>query len=53
MDCDNIAGAFTTNIAGFEIQSEMQAIVFMVVSDENMIVVRDALKPHRGEVYEG
>jgi hypothetical protein len=41
------------NITGFEIQSEMQAIAFMVVSDENMIAVRDALKPHRGEIYEG
>jgi hypothetical protein len=25
----------------------MQAIAFMVVTDENMIQVRDALKPHR------
>jgi hypothetical protein len=41
------------NITGFEIQSEMQAIAFMVVTDENMIAVRDALKPHRGEIYEG
>jgi hypothetical protein len=40
-------------ITGFKIQSEMQAIAFMVVTDENMIQVRDALKPHRGEVYEG
>jgi hypothetical protein len=31
----------------------MQAIAFMVVTDENMIQVRDALKPHRGEVYAG
>jgi len=23
----------------------------MVVTDENMIPVRDALKPHRGEIY--
>lgn len=40
------------NITGFEIQGEMQAIAFMVVTDENMIQVRDALKPHRGQVYE-
>jgi len=53
IDCDNIAGAFTTNITGFEIQSEMQSIAFMVVTDENMIAVCDALKPHRGEIYEG
>jgi len=41
------------NITGFKIQSDMQAIAFMVVTDENMIAVRDALKPHRGEIYEG
>ena len=29
----------------------MYAIAYMVVTDENMIQVRDALKPHRGEVY--
>lgn len=40
------------NITGFKIQNEMQAIAFMVVTDENMIQVRDALKPHRGELYE-
>ena len=41
------------NITGFQIYGEMQAIAFMVVTDENMIQVRDALKPHRGEIYEG
>jgi hypothetical protein len=40
------------NITGFEIYNEMYAIAFMVVTDENMIAVRDALKPHRGELYE-
>ena len=39
------------NITGFEIKTEMHAIAFMVVTDENMISVRDALKPHRGEIY--
>lgn len=39
------------SITGFEIITEMHAIAFMVVTDENMISVRDALKPHRGEVY--
>ena len=39
------------NISGFEIKSEMLASAFMVVSDEYMIQVRDAIKPHRGEVY--
>jgi hypothetical protein len=39
------------NITGFEIKNEMHAIAFMVVTDEYMIAVRDALKPHRGELY--
>ena len=39
------------NITGFEIKNEMYAIAFMVVTDENMISVRDVLKPHRGEIY--
>ena len=39
------------NITGFEIKNEMHAIAFMVVTDDNMISVRDVLKPHRGEIY--
>lgn len=41
------------DITGFEVLDEMYSIAFMVVNEENMIPVRDALKPHRGEVYEG
>lgn len=40
------------NITGFDSLSEMHAIAYMVVTDEHMIPVRDALKPHRGELYE-
>ncbi len=40
------------NITGFEVKNEIYAIAFMVVTDDNIIQVRDALKPHRGEVYE-
>lgn len=39
------------NITGFEILSDMHAIAYMVVEEEQMKPVRDALKPHRGEVY--
>lgn len=39
------------NITGFEIYDEMHAVAFMVVTEENMIIVRDALKPHRGEIF--
>lgn len=38
-------------ITGFAILNDMHAIAYMVVTDEHMIPVRDALKPHRGEVY--
>jgi hypothetical protein len=41
----------TLNITGFQIIDAMYAIAFMVVEEDNMIAVRDALKPHRGEVY--
>ncbi|HMI06017.1 MAG TPA: hypothetical protein VK528_00620 [Flavobacterium sp.] len=41
------------DITGFQILNDMHAIAFMVVTDENMIAVRDALKPHRGEVFNG
>jgi len=37
---------------GFEQISEMHAIAFMVVEEKDMIIVRDALKPHRGEIYD-
>ncbi|WP_395050123.1 hypothetical protein [Flavobacterium sp.] len=46
------AEKLSPNITGFEIFSEMYAIAFMVVTDGNMIQVRDALKPHRGELVE-
>ncbi|TDX09332.1 hypothetical protein [Flavobacterium sp. S87F.05.LMB.W.Kidney.N] len=39
------------NITGFNIINDMHATAFMVVEEPNMIKVRDALKPHRGEVY--
>ncbi len=37
---------------GFEILNEMHAIAFMVVIEKDMIRFRDALKPHRGELFE-
>ena len=39
------------DITGFQRLNEMHAIAFMVVERENMIAVRDALKPHRAEVF--
>lgn len=39
------------NITGFEIKNEIHSIAYMVVWDENMLAVRDRLRPHRAEVY--
>ncbi len=39
-------------ITGFEIINDMHTIAWMVVNETYMIQVRDALKPHRGEIYE-
>ena len=41
----------TLEKTGFEILNEMHAIAFVVVVEKDMILFRDALKPHRGEVY--
>lgn len=38
-------------ITGNQDINEMHAIAFLVVNESKMIAVRDALKPHRGEVY--
>ncbi len=40
------------NITGYKVINEMYVVAFMVVLDTDMIQVRDALKPHRGELYE-
>lgn len=39
------------NITGFEILDELYALAYMVVREEDMVSVRDRLKPHRGEIY--
>jgi len=46
-----IAEKLPIDITGFEAKNEMHAIAFMVVTDNEMIQVRDALKPHRGELF--
>lgn len=40
------------NITGVETISEMYSVAYLVVDENEMIEVRDALKPHRGEWYE-
>lgn len=46
-----ISENISLNITGHKEINELHGIAFMVVEEENMITVRDALKPHRGEVY--
>ena len=38
-------------ISGFEALHEFHAIAFLVVPEDQMKPLRDALKPHRGQVY--
>ncbi|MGR7811819.1 hypothetical protein [Lacinutrix undariae] len=38
-------------ITGVETLSEMHTIAFLVVNEADMKPLRDALKPHRGQVY--
>lgn len=37
---------------GFKCIDEMYALAYIVISEEKLIPIRDALKPHRGEIYE-
>ncbi|WP_111683693.1 hypothetical protein [Winogradskyella tangerina] len=43
--------ALQINITGIETYSEMHSIAFLVVDESEMKPIRDALKPHRGQVY--
>lgn len=40
------------HITGVEHFSEMHSAAFMVVIESEMKPIRDALKPHRGQLYE-
>ncbi|GGX10755.1 hypothetical protein [Aquimarina muelleri] len=40
------------NITGYQDINEIHSIAFMIVTDSEMKKIRDALKPHRGQVYE-
>lgn len=48
---DYLVIAKTPNaVSGIEQLSEFHAIAFVTVDKENMITLRDVLKPHRGEI---
>jgi len=38
-------------ITGTETLSDMHTIAFLVVNEDRMKPIRDALKPHRGQVF--
>ena len=38
-------------ITGIENLSDIHSIAFLVVNEDQMKPIRDALKPHRGQVY--
>ncbi|MCM4173698.1 hypothetical protein DHD32_19675 [Arenibacter sp. TNZ] len=46
-----LAQNLTFNITGSSTLNDMHSIAYLVVTESEMIPVRDALKPHRGEVY--
>lgn len=47
-----LAEDLPVNITGYKDLSGAHSIAFMVVEENDMLRVRDALIPHRGEVYE-
>lgn len=38
-------------ITGFQSENDMHAIAYLVVPEDIMKPIRDALKPHRGQLY--
>ncbi|AYN68656.1 hypothetical protein D1013_15350 [Euzebyella marina] len=40
------------DITGHQQLNEMHSIAYMVVTENEMKAIRDALRPHRGEIYE-
>lgn len=41
------------DITGVTHINEMHSIAFLIVAEFEMLTVRDNLKPHRGEIYNG
>ena len=39
-------------ITGFEVLNDFHSIAYLVVNEVDMKPIRDALKPHRGQVYQ-
>ena len=43
--------ALDITITGTEVFNEMHSIAYLVVEESEMKPIRDALKPHRGQLY--
>ena len=41
-----------SEITGFETLTDLHAVAFMVIHEQDLKPIREALKPHRGLVYE-
>ncbi|MEM1003621.1 MAG: hypothetical protein AAGH46_13325 [Bacteroidota bacterium] len=41
------------NIFGVEYLSEMHHLAYLVCEESDMPALRDSLKPHRGQIYQG
>jgi hypothetical protein len=44
---------FETSLTGFEPINELHTTAFLVVEEAQMILIRDLLKPHRAQIFEG
>ncbi|MEX0274642.1 MAG: hypothetical protein AB3N16_09715 [Flavobacteriaceae bacterium] len=42
---------YPLNITGHHALNEMHSLAFMVVKKDDMIKIRDILRPHRGEIH--
>ncbi|NNE76627.1 MAG: hypothetical protein HKN31_06085 [Pricia sp.] len=40
------------DVTGHQHVSDMHSLAYMIVYESEMMTIRDALKPHRGEVWE-
>lgn len=45
--------ALDLKLVGIEELNEFHCIAYLVVKEDNMQKHRDALKPHRGQIYQG
>ena len=46
-----ISNSLNISITGVETISDMHSLAYLVVDESEMKPIRDALKPHRGQVY--